>query len=139
MGRPVVDLLRRANVRARLCPVTITAGHAAHPDAAGGWNVPKKELVGTLQVLLQSGRIRVAPALREAPTLARELANFQVKVTAAAHEAFGPWREGAHDDLVLAVAVAAWAGERARRGACFAPRAVPTSFPWGAAVSPTRT
>jgi hypothetical protein len=28
-----------------------------------------------------------------------------------AHDSYGAWREGAHDDLVLAVAVAAWYGE----------------------------
>jgi hypothetical protein len=46
-----------------------------------------------------------------AATLVEELLAFQVRVTAAANETFGAWREGRHDDLVLAVAVAAWAGE----------------------------
>jgi hypothetical protein len=72
-------------------------------------------LVSTLQVLLQAGRLKVASALAEAPTLVRELLAFQVKVTAAAHETFGPWRENAHDDLVLAVVLAAWLGERRHR------------------------
>ncbi len=102
-------------------PVTVTAGHRASPAEGGGWLVPKKELVGTLQVLLQSRRLKVAVALPEAATLVRELQTFQVKVTAAAHEAFGAWREGQHDDLVLAVAVAAWAGERCGAGASAPP------------------
>ena len=38
---------------------------------------------------------------------------FRVKVTAARHEVFQSWREGQHDDLVLAVALAAWLGEQA--------------------------
>ncbi len=29
-----------------------------------------------------------------------------------AHDSYGAWREGTHDDLVLAVALALWAGER---------------------------
>ncbi len=87
-------------------------GHQAHPDGAGGRNVPKKELVSTLQVLLQARRLRVAPALPEAQTLVRELLNFQVKITPAANETFGAWREGQHDDLVLAMAIAAWQAER---------------------------
>ena len=29
-----------------------------------------------------------------------------------AHDSYGAWREGAHDELVLAVAVACWYGER---------------------------
>jgi hypothetical protein len=73
--------------------------------------VPKKDLVGVLQVLLQARRIAVASTLPAAATLVEELLAFQVRVTAAAHETFGAWREGRHDDLVLAVAVAAWAGE----------------------------
>jgi hypothetical protein len=38
-----------------------------------------------------------------------------VKITPTANEAFGAWREGAHDDLVLAVAIAAWEGEHFRK------------------------
>jgi hypothetical protein len=47
--------------------------------------------------------------------LARELAAFQVKVSTSAAEEMGAWREGAHDDLVLAVAVAMWLGEHCLR------------------------
>ena len=94
------------------CPVTITAGHEVTLSEAGEFRVPKKELVGVLQVLLQTRRLRISQALPEAAILAKELETFQVKLTAAANEAFGAWREGQHDDLVLAVALAAWAGER---------------------------
>ena len=75
----------------------------------------RQELAATLQVLLQSRRLRVAPALRESATLVRELAAFQVKTTAVSKEELDAWREGAHDDLVLAVAVGAWLGEHAMR------------------------
>ena len=51
--------------------------------------------------------------LREVAILIRELETFRVKITEAANETFGAWREGQHDDLLLAVALAAWAGERA--------------------------
>ena len=72
-------------------------------------------MVAKLQALLQSRRLRLAPVLPEAATLVRVLAAFQVKVTTATEEELVAWREGAHDDLVLAVAVAAWIGERALR------------------------
>ena len=49
--------------------------------------------------------------LRPPPTLVHELTTFQTKDTLAGNETFGAWREGAHDDLVLAVALAAWFGE----------------------------
>jgi hypothetical protein len=42
----------------------------------------------------------------------QELMNFRVKVAASANETFEAWRERDHDDLVLAVANAAWVGER---------------------------
>jgi hypothetical protein len=113
VGRPVVDMIKKAKFQARLYPITITGGHTVHDDKEnGGWNVPKKDLVGAMQVLLQSQRIKIASSLAEADTLKRELQNFQVKVTTAANEQFGAWREGTHDDLVLAVALAVWSAEK---------------------------
>jgi hypothetical protein len=47
--------------------------------------------------------------------LVREMANFRVKITAAANETFGVWREGQHDDLVLGVALACWWAEHTPR------------------------
>jgi hypothetical protein len=116
VGRPVVDLLAdglRDRVTCIYFPVTITAGHEATVGEGGGLRVPKKELVAAVQVLLQSRRLHVARTLPDAPVLVRELENFRVKVTASAHETFEAWRERDHDDLVLAVALAAWVGERA--------------------------
>ncbi len=115
VGRPVLDMLRKARVGAKVIPLFVTAGKGSSSDERGGWMVSRQELASTLQVLLQSRRLRVAPALPESATLARELASFQVKATAAAKEELDAWREGAHDDLVLAVAVAAWLGEHAMR------------------------
>jgi hypothetical protein len=92
--------------------------------------VPKKELVSTLQVLLAARRLQVAPRLAEAPTLVRELLNFQVKVTRAAHEIFGTWREDQHDDLVLALAVALWYAERCPARASFAPQVLGFGSAW---------
>jgi hypothetical protein len=117
VGRPVVEMLRQQKISAVIRPVNITAGHQANPTKGGGNNVPKKELVSTLQVLLQHRRIKVARDLADAALLAKELENFKVKVTAAANETFEAWRGGDHDDLVMAVALAAWAGERMQTGA----------------------
>jgi hypothetical protein len=47
---------------------------------------------------------------RERPPRA-VLAGFQQRVTGAAHLQFGTWREGSHDDVLLAVALASWWGE----------------------------
>jgi hypothetical protein len=110
VGAPVVDLFERAGLRALLRPVIITGGDEEQ-YAAGTHRVPKRNLVGAVQVVLQTGRLKIASALPDAAVLRRELENFQVKITTAAHDAYGAWREGQHDDLVLALALAVWAGQ----------------------------
>ncbi len=116
VGRAVVDMLAdalRGRVSCLYFPITITAGHAVTGGDSGSLQVPKKELVGTLQVLLQARRLHVARTLPEAALRVKELESFRAKVTAARDETFESWREGQHDDLVLAVALAAWLGEQA--------------------------
>ncbi|MFI5165536.1 MAG: hypothetical protein ACHQQS_02865 [Thermoanaerobaculales bacterium] len=108
VGRPVLDMLDQA--RMNPTAVTITGGDTVTSED-GHFRVPKRDLVSTVQVLLQSGRLKIASALPEAETLVKELLNFQVKITANAHDVYGAWREGTHDDLVLAVALACWWGE----------------------------
>ena len=114
VGEPVVRLLRRAHLKASIRPLTITPGNLAHIDETGMWSVPKKDLVSNLQVLLQSRRLKVAPRLPESQTLVRELLSYRVKATLSPKDTLEAWREGPHDDLVLAVAIAAWQSEQLR-------------------------
>jgi hypothetical protein len=111
VGRAVCDLFRDARMPCRLVPITITGGLSVTGDGRGGVHVPKKDLVACPQVLLQARRLRVARELTLADVLVQELENFRVRITAAANEVFGDWREGQHDDLVFALAMAAWVGE----------------------------
>lgn len=67
--------------------------------------MPKGELVSKLQALLHSGDLRIAASLPDAAVLARELQDFRVRFTDAGNATFNA-REGAHDDLVLALALA---------------------------------
>lgn len=122
VGRPVVDLIRKARPNCRLIPVTITGGGAmtalgaVNVDPWGYWHVPKKELVGSVQALLGTSRLEVAPALTHAAVLTQELKSFSWKISAAsAHVTLEAWRDRDHDDLVLALALAAWAGERGQQ------------------------
>jgi hypothetical protein len=108
-GRPVIDLLHQADVTT--VPVLITGGTATNYDN-GYWHVPKRELVSRLQVMLQSGRLKIADGLPEGPVLVKELLTFQVKITDSANDVYGAWREGQHDDLVLALALATWQIDR---------------------------
>jgi hypothetical protein len=116
VGRAVVDMLRQS-AGCHVVPITITAGQTINTPEDGSMNVPKKELVTCLQLLFQDRRLQIAKSLPDAKLLVRELSNFRVKITAAANETFGAWREGQHDDLVLAVALAGWFAERRCYGA----------------------
>jgi hypothetical protein len=116
VGRAVVDMFRKARLPAqRLVAVTITGGHAVTEEGARSVHVPKKDLVGVVMEALQTHRLAISPGLKEAKTLKKELETFRMKLTAAAHETFEAWRERDHDDLVLAVALALYIGERPLR------------------------
>src|SRR5271170_1684564 len=79
LGAPVVDLIKRARLGCEVSEVTITSGeHASTGSASGRWNVPKQDLLSGVQVLLEGGEMRIARRLREAGTLARELADVRV-------------------------------------------------------------
>jgi hypothetical protein len=116
VGRPVIDLFDTSGIQADVRPITIAGGHEAHRGERMGWKVPKKCLVSTMQLLLQGRRLTVAKSLPFAAALAEELQTFQIKVTEAANETFGALGEGYHDDLVLAIMIAAWAAEWAPNG-----------------------
>ena len=107
VGAPVMDLLRAAGLGCELAAVTITGGDRA-VRADSGWRVPKRDLVVGLQVMLEAESLRIAAGLREAEAFVQELTSMRVKVSANGHESFAAWREGTHDDLVLAVALACW-------------------------------
>jgi hypothetical protein len=111
VGAPVVDLFRQARLNAVLHPIHITGGATVNYDR-GVEYVPKRNLVSVVQVALQTDKLKIAEALPEAGTLVRELQDFQVKITEAANDTYGAWREGAHDDLVLAVALALYVGKK---------------------------
>lgn len=94
--------------------LTLTGGTVAHadPHAWDDWTVPKREVIGAVAVLLQQQRLRVARALPHAETLVKEAQNFQWKVSPTGLDQYGAWREGQHDDVLLAVAIAAWWGKQ---------------------------
>jgi|SRR5581483_3663826 len=114
VGRPVVEMFAKAKPKARIFPITITGGSAVSITDTG-WRVAKKELISVCEVLLQSRRLEIAPSLVHAHTLTKELEMFKYEVTKSGNETFEAWREKDHDDMVLAVALAAWVSERGRK------------------------
>jgi hypothetical protein len=108
VGASVLDSFTHAGIGATA--ITLHGGSAVSRDPQrAGYRVPKRDLITVTQVLLQNGRLRVASGLPEAETLKKELLNFRVKIDPkTAHDSYEHWRESEHDDLVLAVSMAAW-------------------------------
>jgi hypothetical protein len=106
VGRAVTDLLKSKGLK--FTPVTITGGDKAH-RVDGTWRVPKRDLVGALEVPFHTGTLKVAEDLKLWPTLKGELQTFKRKINLkTAHDSYEHWRESDHDDLVLATALACW-------------------------------
>lgn len=73
----------------------------------------KRDLIGAVQVLLQTERLKFSEQPPEWPRLVEEMLAFRVKIDPVSiHDSYGSWREGERDDMVLAVAIAAWWGQR---------------------------
>jgi hypothetical protein len=128
VGRPVADMLKRhlekwleTNRQVRLTTgwITITGGDSVTKAEGGGLRVPKRDLASAPLVLMQNGQLKIAAEMPLAETLRKELLSFKVKINiSTAYDSYEAWREGDHDDLVLSVALACWAGERfPKRGA----------------------
>lgn len=121
VGRAVGDMIVDANLQLSTSPtlVTITGGDMVTRGDAGELRVPKRDLAGAIQVVLQSERLRIAERLPLARTLTDELVGFKVKISLTGHDSYAAgedWRSAPHDDLVLALALAVWQGERAMAG-----------------------
>jgi len=110
VGRPVFDLFQAAGFK----PVGVTL-HGGDTVAHDGnqWSVPKRDVVFAAVAVLQQRRLDIARALPEAATLVRELETFRMRVDpVTAHDSYAAWRDKDHDDVLLAVALGIWWGER---------------------------
>jgi hypothetical protein len=108
VGAAVLDSFTHARIGA--VAITLHGGSSVNRDPQRvGYRVPKRDLITVTQVLLQNGQLKVAAGLPEAETLKKELLNFRVKIDPrTSHDSYEHWREGDHDDLVLAVSMACW-------------------------------
>ena len=103
VGRATVDHLEDAGLSP--IAVTITGGRETHFED-GIWLVPKGELIRPLALALEGRRLRVARGITDAAALLRELRTFVGIINRRGHARFEG--KGAHDDLVIAVALAVW-------------------------------
>jgi hypothetical protein len=108
VGRPVYDMFIAAN----LSPIgVLISGGTAETQEGSIYSVPKINLVSRLQALLHEGRLKIHKDLTDAPVLVRELQDYRTQYTPSGALTFNA-RTGRHDDLVLALAVAAWRAYR---------------------------
>jgi hypothetical protein len=116
VGKPVADMFEAGGLRPQR--VSITAGMEEVRAGARSWRVAKILLVSRLQAALHAGELKLSPGLAELRALREELASFRMRHTQAGNAVFGA-REGRHDDLVLALAIALWRAEWRSRGPMF--------------------
>jgi len=115
VGMPVVDMLRAARPECSVMPMLITGGAGERYDGRV-WHVAKVDLLAGLQSLLEKGELGIARGMRETATLVRELTDVRVRYRGSGRVRLGADGAGEHDDLVIAVALACWAGGKATVG-----------------------
>ncbi len=79
--------------------------------------MPKRDLVGALEVPFHTGNLKIAEGMELWPALKKELLNFRRKINLkTAHDSYEHWRESDHDDWC---SLLLWrAGGRHGRKAC---------------------
>lgn len=109
VGEPVVEMFKIAGLEP--ISVGITAGSVVKTESRVRVNVPKAVLASTLDAALGADRLDITTEAKASDVLRLELQNFHAKVRASGTTAYEAHREGLHDDLVLALALAVWRGE----------------------------
>lgn len=108
VGRAVIDMIITKSVP--LVATTITGGGKVTWKGSRV-NVPKQELVSTLQVCLQTKKVVFPRDLDGTKDLFTELIHFKAKRAPSGAVSFEAMRDSIHDDMVISLALAIWYGE----------------------------
>lgn len=113
VGTAVSDIFRERSIKHK--PVWIHGGEAESVSPPGEkllYKVPKTGLISFLSVLFHDFRFKIVKDIPHQQTLIEELQGMQRKQNMnTGHQTF-MHREGEHDDLVLAAALAAWGASK---------------------------
>jgi len=108
VGLPVLHMMNERG----LSPVGIwiTAGNktSRRPD---GFNVPKRTLVSTLNLIFQSRRLKIPYGLKQRAAFMKELEGFTMKMRNSGADTYEAETESVHDDLVMSMALGVWYAE----------------------------
>jgi terminase large subunit-like protein len=115
VGEPVVDMLRSGQLGCEVSAVCITGGER-ETRSGNVWNVPKRDLMAGVQVLLEKGELKIAGRMKETGPLVKELTDVRLTAGSGGRLRMGADRSGQHDDLVMALALACWRAKRTQIG-----------------------
>lgn len=120
VGVAVEEALRAAQGGWRgITAVTITGGDRARQALGFGvgehWNVPRRDLLGGVQLLLEKGELKISAGMRDSRTLVRELLRMR-RAPAGGSGRSEAGEPEEHDDLVMALGLACWQASRPRNG-----------------------
>ncbi|HEU0118987.1 MAG TPA: hypothetical protein VFQ91_00555 [Bryobacteraceae bacterium] len=105
-GPPVVDRLRKiAPASLNVHPVIITGGKGVNSLSGGYTGIPRRTLVSTVLYAIGAASLRCVPGLAGWDNLVEELVMLRAGDTQ-------PEDQGAHDDVVMALALAVHAAVR---------------------------
>ncbi len=109
-GRAILELFTRD----RIAPIVaiITGAGVQEEEIDDLWRLPKRELVGTLRVVYEEERLKMAESLDLVPALLDELRSFKMRPPRIDPNDPESWREAESDDLVFAVGLACWRASR---------------------------
>ena len=111
---PLYAAFRAADSPARLISGMVTAGDTVNRD---GYlvNVPKRDLVAAVSVVLETERIKIPRMLARSSDLEKQLRRFTMTKEAGGRTKFGADLSSVHDDLVMAAGWALWWGENNKK------------------------
>ena len=115
VGEAVCDMLEDIGLK----PVRIifTGGDKYNVNATVGknglvtrttHNVPKNELIDTLKIALQQGRVRIAPGIPFEDEIKKQFSHFVGKMSKSKNLIYGNDNDEVHDDIVCAFAMIVW-------------------------------
>lgn len=107
-GNPVVQMMQELNP----IPIFIVGGTIVNARESGGYNVPKREIVTSLQSIMHAGRLQIASGLPHLDQLRNQILGFKMKQRDSGVQAFEAATERTHDDIVMSLAVNVWYLER---------------------------
>ena len=113
VGRPIVDMMFEHNLNP--VGVSITGSDKPTHEYLNQWNTrqactcPKRDLVFNLALMIQNGELIGLSSLPLAQVLAIEMMSMTAKIDSrTGYDSYGAERAGEHDDLTLALCLAAW-------------------------------